>query len=382
MPHKIVIAPDSFKGTMSSIEVCDIIKTAIQHINPSAEIITIPIADGGEGTVDCFLSRGGGKEVHVEVNNPFFEKMESRYAVINDNRTAIIEMAACAGLPLAENRQNPAVTTTFGVGELIKHAISTGVRELVIGLGGSCTNDAGCGCAAALGVTFYNRDGKSFVPTGATLQDICTIDAKSRLPELEHCSLRIMCDIDNPLHGKTGAAYIFGPQKGADEKMVMLLDNQLKAFDKKIQEHFQLNLQEQPGAGAAGGMGGGLLALLGGKLEMGIETVLDVVGFNQIIEGADLIITGEGRLDDQSLRGKVVVGVAKRAKIKKVPVIAIVGDVGLDDEKIYETGVTAVFSINRVAAAFQEARLRCRSDLRQTIHDIMRLIDIFGYGNA
>ncbi len=376
MMKKIVLIPDSFKGTMSSVEVCDILTATISKFS-DAQVISVPVADGGEGSVDAFLAALEGEKRYVTVNNPYFEEMQGFYGVIHNGKTAVIEMAACAGLPLVEDRKNPCKTTTFGVGQLMLHAVENGCNNIIIGLGGSCTNDAGAGCAAAVGVRFTDKSGKEFVPVGETLKDIAEIDVSGIAKGIKDAQITIMCDIDNPLYGENGAAHIFGPQKGADEEMVIFLDSNLKSFAETVKRELNIDVSALPGGGAAGGMGAGLNALLGGKLYMGIETVLDTVGFDELIVDADLVISGEGRIDGQSARGKVVAGIAKRTSAQNVPTIAIVGDVGVGSEQLYSMGLTAIFSINRVAVLFPEAKLRAKQDLASTCEDIFRLLKAF-----
>ncbi len=371
---KVVLIPDSFKETMSSIEICNIMKQSIISRFPECETVSIPVADGGEGSVDCFLNAMGGEKVSVNVSGPFFNHIDSFYGLVDGGKTAVIEMAACAGLPLVEGNKNPMLTTTFGVGQLIGAAATRGCKKIILGLGGSCTNDGGCGAAAALGVIFRNENGKEFVPTGGTLKDIVQVDASRTDPLLKGIEIICMCDIDNPLYGESGAAFVFAPQKGADAGMVKLLDEGLINLASVIKNCLGIEAGGIPGGGAAGGMGAGMAALLGAKLRMGIQTVLDLVEFDTIIKGADMIFTGEGKIDGQSLRGKVVIGVARRAKMQKVPVTAVVGDVGNGIERAYEEGVTAIFSINNVAVPFEKAKLRCREDLTMTMDNIMRLI--------
>lgn len=374
--RKFVLVPDSFKGTMSSTEICDIMSEEILKQIPDAEIVSIPVADGGEGTVDCFLEAVKGEKHYVTVSNPYFEDMNAFYATINDGKTAIIEMASCAGLPLVEERKNPSLTTTYGVGQLINSAIEKGCRDIVIGLGGSCTNDAGCGCAAALGVKFTDWNDKEFIPTGGTLFKIKDFDMCGLNPEIKNCNIKVMCDIDNPFFGENGASYVYAPQKGADRDMVKFLDTNLRYLAQIIKEKIQLGVLEIVGGGAAGGMGAGMVAFLGGKLNQGIDVVLDITNFEEIIKTADIILTGEGKIDSQSIRGKVVIGVSKRAKEQNVPVIAVVGDIGDDAYKAYEMGVSSIISINRIAVPFDIARTRSKSDLRLTIDNLIRTLKI------
>jgi len=374
--QKIVIAPDSFKGTMTSAEVCEITAKRVTESFPNVEILSVPIADGGEGTAECFLLAVGGERVTATVKSPYFEDMEASFAVINGGKTAVIESAVCVGLPLVENRKNPAVTTTYGVGQLIKVALERGVSEIIIALGGSCTNDGGCGCAAALGVEFFNEKEEVFIPVGGTLSQISSINMRNIESKLADVDVIIMCDVDNPLYGENGAAYVYAPQKGADETMVAQLDQELQAFSTSVKQFVGTDISSLKGAGAAGGMGGGLTAFLNGKLKSGIETILDAINFNSIINGADLIITGEGRIDSQTVNGKVVAGVARRGKSAGIPVVAVVGNIGDGAEQTYDIGVTAIMSINRASLPFESVQERCRDDLAKTIDDLMKILKI------
>lgn len=372
---KFLLIPDSFKGTLSSEQICKLLKETIAAHFPDAETVCIPVADGGEGSVDAFLTALGGEKKVLTVKNPFFEDMQAYYGLIDNGETAVVEMAACAGLPLAEGRRNPAVTTTYGVGQLLVDAAKSGVKRIIVGLGGSATNDAGCGAAAAAGVKFYNAAGEVFVPTGGTLCEIADIDLSGLHPALKAVEIITMCDIDNPMYGPNGAAYIFGPQKGADPSMVEELDNGLRHLAKVMADKLNAMDPHTPGAGAAGAMGMGMVVFFGSRLQMGIQTVLDVVKFEELGADCDYVITGEGKLDSQSLRGKVVIGVAGRAKAMGKPVIAIVG--GADDREIgaaYEMGVTAVFPINRLPQDFSVSRQYSVENLSYTADNIMRLL--------
>lgn len=374
MNKKFILIPDSFKGTMESSEICQIMKSSILKHYPEAEVVSIPVADGGEGSVDSFLAALGGKKIIVQVQGPFGRPMDSFYGTIDGGSTAVVEMAACAGLPLVGDHPDPRLTTTYGVGELIAHAVKSGCKKIIVGLGGSSTNDAGAGMAAALGVRFFDGDENDFIPVGGTLSKVRRIDCSGLLPGLEKAEIVTMCDIDNPLYGPNGAAYIFGPQKGADEAMVRFLDDGLRNLSEVIKRDLKQDVSAIPGAGAAGGMGAGMVAFLHSHLQMGIETVLDTVHFDDLIKGADIIFTGEGKLDTQSLRGKVVIGVAKRVKPTGIPVVAVVGDIGDHIDAAFSMGLSSVFSINRVAVDFHEAKKRSRSDLQLTMDDILRLL--------
>ena len=370
---KVICIPDSFKGTMSSSQVCDIMESAIHKHIPDCDVIKIQVADGGEGSVDAFLAAVGGTKVFTVVNNPYFEKMEAFYAILDGN-VAIVEMAAAAGLPLVSDRANPELTTTYGVGELIVHAARSGCKKIIVGLGGSSTNDGGCGAAAAIGVRFLDGLGNSFVPTGKTLINIEQIDVSGVDPILHDVEIISMCDIDNPMFGERGAAYVFGPQKGADSHMVTRLDDGLRHLANKIAEACNADVSTVAGGGAAGAMGAGMVAFFNSQLKMGIETILDLVEFDHLISNADMIFTGEGKIDEQSLSGKVPIGVARRAKQAHVPVIAVVGSIGSGFEDAYDQGITAVFSINSEPVDFTIAKTRSTENLALAMDNIMRLL--------
>lgn len=369
---KAILIPDSFKGTLSSAEICSIMSRAVLRHFPGCDVRSIPVADGGEGSVDAFLTALGGEKIYAQVSGPYFEPMRAFYGLIGD--TAVIEMAACAGLPLVGENKNPSHTSTYGVGELMAHALAKGAKKIIMGLGGSATNDGGCGAAAALGVKFINAAGESFIPVGGTLRDIAAIDMSGLAPELKKAEIITMCDIDNPMYGEKGAAYIFAPQKGADESMVRELDEGLRHLGEVIKQNLGLDLTAIPGGGAAGAMGAGMAAFFGSRLQMGIETVLDTVGFDALVHDADCIFTGEGKIDSQSLRGKVVIGVARRAKKLGVPVIAVVGGAELELDAAYEEGVSAVFTINRLPMDLKESAKYSAVNLDFVMDNILRLL--------
>ena len=371
---KCVVVSDSFKGTVSSREICAIAQQVIPRHFPACEVVCIPVADGGEGTVDCFVQAMGAKRVGVTVTNALGEKSAAAYARLGE--LAIIEMAAAAGLPQVGALRCPGTATTYGVGELIAHAVDSGCRKILLGLGGSATNDGGCGCAAALGVGFLDADGQSFVPVGDTLGSIARIDTAEAEALLRSVEITVMCDVTNPLYGPTGAAYVFAPQKGADAEKVKSLDAGLRHFGDVIRSQYGLDVSAMPGAGAAGGMGAGRLALLGGTIQSGIDAVLDVTGFDRQLEGADLVITGEGRIDSQSADGKVVSGVARRTRAKGVPLIAIAGGIADSAGAVYDIGVSAMFSTDRAALPVDMLGARSPGDYEATLSDIMSLIAI------
>ncbi len=365
--ERYILAPDSFKGTLSAEEVCRILREEILRAKPRAEVLSIPVADGGEGSVDAFLTAAGGRRISVPCHGPHMEEVMGFYGLLPDG-TAVVEMAAAAGLPLAGERLEPDTATTYGVGELLAAAAAQGARRIILGLGGSATNDGGCGAAAALGAGFLDRQGRAFVPAGGDLDRIDRIDLRQQRPLPP---LTIMCDIDNPLCGPAGASAVFGPQKGAGPELVERLDRNLRHLADVIRRDLGKDILTLPGGDAAGGMGAGAAAFWNGTLRMGIETVLDTVKFDDLLRGARLVITGEGRLDSQSLRGKVISGVAVRAARAGVPVAAIVGAVGEGADGIYDSGVCCVFTTNHRPEPFSTAKLHAEENLRYTIRNLM-----------
>ena len=372
--EKILLVPDSFKGTLSSRQVCQVMAGQLRRFFPQAQVKSIPVADGGEGSVEAFLAAAGGERRTRTVTGPFGEPVEAFYGILGDGRTAVIEMAACAGLPLAEGRLNPERATTYGVGELLLAAKEAGCTKAILGLGGSCTNDGGAGAAAALGAKFTRADGAAFLPTGGTLGEIAALDVSPVAQALQGMELTAMCDIDNPLYGEAGAAAVFAPQKGADAAMVARLDAGLRHLGQVAARCLGRDFSHLPGAGAAGGLGFGMAAFCGAQLRMGIDAVLDAVGFDSLLPGTDVVFTGEGKIDSQSARGKVVSGVAARCRKAGVPVVAVVGQIGQGFEGMYQQGLTAVFSINRAAQPFAESRFHAGENLALTMENIARLL--------
>ena len=369
---KVILIPDSFKGTMSSGEICQILKSVIVEHYPDCEVVSIPVADGGEGSVDAFLDAVGGEKIYKEVTGPYpEEKVQGYYGILPGN-IAVIEMAAAAALPMVGDRKDPSKTTTYGVGELMLDAARKGVSKIILGLGGSATNDAACGLASACGISFYNAKGERFTPLGESMDEVVRIDTSTMDESLKKIEIVTMCDIDNPFYGPEGAPAIYGPQKGADEAMVKMLDDKMRVLAEIMKRDCGVDVQSIPGSGAAGGMGGGMAAYFKSRLQMGLETVLETVHFDELLDGTDFVYTGEGKIDGQSLRGQVVIGVARKAKKKGVKVIAIVGDIGDDIENAYSEGVTGIFSINRVAVPYKEAKVRAKSDLRLTLDNLLR----------
>lgn len=374
--QNFILVPDSFKGTLSAIEVCNIMKSSIKNLYKDANIISVPVADGGEGTVDAFLYALGGEKKSVWVSDAFNEqKILAHYAMLKDD-IAVIEMAACAGLPLVKNRLEPDKTTTFGVGELIIDAINSGAKKIILGLGGSATNDGGCGMASALGVKFKDEQDQEFIPTGGTLSQIYKIDMNNIYSKIKDVEFISMCDVDNPLCGRLGASAVFAPQKGADEDMVKLLDEGLAHLAKIIKRDLHIEVKDIKGAGAAGGLGAGSIAFLQSKLTKGIDVVLDTINFDELVSKADIVFTGEGKFDSQSLHGKVVMGVANRSQKYKTPVIVVTGAIGENIQEAYNKGITAIFSINKEPMEFSKSALKSKENMILTMENILRLLKI------
>lgn len=370
---KYVLIPDSFKGTLSSEDICRIASEEILRLEPEAEICAIPVADGGEGTVDAFLAAVGGTRAEVPCTGPCGQEVMGFYGLLPDG-TAVVEMAAAAGLPLAGACRDPEKTTTYGVGQLMAHALSRGAKRLVLGLGGSATNDGGCGAAAALGAEFLDAEGRPFVPTGGTLTQIAHIRMKGLRETLAGAEVTVMCDIDNPLCGPAGAAAVFGPQKGADAAMVARMDAGLRHLAEMLEKDVGMEVLTLAGGGSAGGFGAGAAAFFGGQLRMGIDVVLDLTDFDRKCRGASLVITGEGHLDSQSLRGKTVVGVARRARALGVPAAALVGGCETALDAVYAEGVSGVFPIHPALCTWPQAAARSEEDLRFTVGNLLRFM--------
>ena len=374
---KCIVISDSFKGTISSLEIAKLTKTEILKEFPKCNVVELPIADGGEGTIDAFAYFLKGKFIKKKVSGPYFEKANAKY-FLSDENVAFIEMASAAGLPLVGDKKDPSKTTTYGVGELILDAINKGAKKIILGLGGSATNDGGCGCCAALKTKFINKDKNEFIPVGGTLNNIETIDVSLTNELLKNVEIICMSDVINPMHGTNGAAYIFAPQKGANEDMVKILNSNLISLDKAFKNNLKKNVSKIPGTGAAGAFGSGALAILNAKIESGIETLLRYSKFDDELNGTDLIITGEGNFDSQSMQGKVIYGIKEHAKLKKVPVIVVAGGINQDSENEISknNGISAIFSTTRKPMAFKDLIPYSKQFYKSTIQNIIKLIKI------
>ncbi|WP_242215561.1 glycerate kinase [Bacillus cereus group sp. BfR-BA-01383] len=368
---KVVIASDSYKESLKAIEVCEAIERGFRAIFPKAEYVKIPVGDGGEGTVDSLVDATGGRIISLNVTGPLKESVQAFYGMSKDNKTAFIEMAAASGLQhVPIEKRNPLITTTKGTGELILHALDQGAEHIILGLGGSATNDGGAGMLSALGVRFINGEGKVIEPSGGALHSIATIDFSRMDSRLTHIKIEAACDVDNPLIGIRGASFVFGSQKGATVEVQKELDENLKHYANILKWYLSFDVSKIPGAGAAGGMGAAVIGVLKGNLRRGIEIVLDYTNFDKHIEGADLIITGEGRIDEQTAYGKAPVGVAERAKHFHIPVIAIGGSVSPNYPAVYEKGVDAVFSITSSPMTLEEAYNAAEENIEMTAKNI------------
>lgn len=353
---KIVIVPDSFKGTLTSVEVCQLTEKVLKDKYPDAVCVSIPVADGGEGTLDAFVYALGCERIKLNAKNPVGDEIETSYAVTPDG-SAIIEMAAVSGITLI-NPLEPLKASTYGTGEIIKAALDNGITNIYIGIGGSATNDGGTGCLEALGVKFFDEDGNLLSGCGGNLSKIYRIDTSDFDDRIKNCRFTVLCDVENPLYGKNGAAYIFGPQKGATPQQVEELDSGLKNFAEKTKAVLGVDYSSEKGTGAAGGLGFALISYFGAEMKSGIKTVLDICDFDEKIKGADLIITGEGKMDSQSVQGKVPFGVAERAS--GIPVTAIVGLKDIDDSLASENGIGRIIETNEEHLPFEEVKKKCR----------------------
>lgn len=372
---KIVIAPDSFKESLTALEVAEVIEKGFRSVFAEADYVLLPIADGGEGTVSALVAATGGTLIRVPVTGPLGEEVSGFYGLSGDRQTAFIEMAAASGLALvAPEARNPLLTTSRGTGELILAALNAGVREIVVGIGGSATNDGGAGMLQALGVRLLDGKGREVLPGGGGLSALARIDPSGLDPRLLSCRVQVACDVDNPLIGPRGASAIFGPQKGATAEMVAQLDHNLKQFGTLLEQLTGVRVNERPGAGAAGGMGAALLGVLNAQLRPGVEIVVEAVHLEEAVAGADLVITGEGKLDGQTASGKAPAGVAKLASRYGVPVIGIGGSLGADLESTELAGFAAMFAAVSRPCLLEAALVEAEENLLRTSRNIAALL--------
>jgi len=372
---KIIIATDSYKGSHSSLDAAGLIEKGAGTVFPDAEFLKIPIADGGEGTVDALVRGLGGETVSSGAEDPLGRRITAFYGVIGNK--AVVEMAAASGLPLLkENERNPKLTGTFGTGELLLAVLKAGFRDITIGIGGSATNDGGAGMARALGYRLLDAEDRELPRGGAALSEIVRIDDSSVSPLLAGARIHVACDVDNPLLGKEGASAVYGPQKGADPRAVKELDSALSHFAEVVEKWKGKPMRDIPGAGAAGGLGFGLLAFCDAEIKSGIDTILDLVDFEGKLIGTDLVITGEGRIDGQSIRGKVPIGVAARAEPAGIPVLAVVGSIGDGASAVYKYGIGSIMSTVDRPMTLEEAVGRSAETLVNASERACRMVRI------
>lgn len=371
---RVVIAPDSFKGSLSAWEAAAAIERGVKRAAPNCETVLLPLSDGGEGLVESLVEATNGTYHEFHIMGPLGEPVWAKLGVLGDGETAVIEMAQASGLTLIpEEERNPLLTTTYGTGELIRLALDLGCRHLIIGLGGSATNDGGAGMAQALGVRLLDSAGDSLGLGGAELARLASIDVSELDPRLNNVKIQVACDVTNPLTGPQGASAVYGPQKGATPKMVEQLDQALANYAEVIRKDLGIDVEPVPGAGAAGGLGAGLLAFLRAELVSGIELVLNTVNFRAAVDTADLVFTGEGKLDAQSAYGKVPIGVARACKPMGIPVVVLAGSVELDTQPMYDDGITACFAVANGPMTLEESMDQAAKLLEFKAEQVMKV---------
>lgn len=374
---KIIIAPDSFKGSVTSVEAAQAIRAGIDRVISDAQVISIPMADGGEGTVDALVAATDGEILTDTVHSPFGDLIEAKYGVLGDHKTDVIEVAEASGIQYKTENTQVAEASSLGTGELILHAVENGFRKIILGLGGSATNDGGAGILRAFGVKFLDQEGQELAEGGLALNDLAKIDLSQMNEDVQQTHFILASDVTSPLTGPTGATYLFGPQKGVTEELLPQLESALANYAKIMQEQLDKNVAELPGAGAAGGIGAGMLAFTNAKLQPGIDLVLDATGFDQAVLEANLVLTGEGAIDSQSKFGKVPYGVAKRAKEMNpnVVVVALAGKVSVDVGDLYPPigPIDVISAIATGAKSLEQAQKETVADLTISAENLMRL---------
>ena len=374
---KIVVAPDSFKGSVTALEAANAIEKGIRRVFPDAIIEKIPMADGGEGSVQSLVDAVGGHIRTQRVLAPLGNKVNAQFGILSDGETAVIEMASASGLTLVPpDKRNPMKTTTYGTGQLIRAALEAGCRRLIIGIGGSATNDGGAGMAEALGVQFLNANGEPIERGGGGLGKLASIDITGLNPAISETETVVACDVNNPLTGPEGASHVYSPQKGATPEMIKTLDSHLTHFDTVLERTFGQSFNDVPGAGAAGGLGAGLMAFLNAELKLGVDIMMDTVKLKERIKGVSLVFTGEGQLDFQTAFGKTPIGVAKVAKAEKIPVIAIAGGIGEGADAVYDAGIDAMLGIVQAPMSLEDAVADAPQLIADTAEQAARLIAI------
>lgn len=371
---KFVAAPNAFKESLSASQVAESIAAGIHRVLPDALAEKVPVADGGDGTAEALVAATGGRMVELTVTGPLGEPVEASYGLLGDGKTAVVEMALASGLHLVpQEKRNPMKTTTYGTGELIAAALDQGIEKVIVGIGGSATVDGGAGMAQALGCALLDENGEDIPRGGKGLACLARIDLSHRHPALKKVEAVVACDVDNPLTGPQGAPAVYGPQKGATPEMVRQLDDSLVTYARIIERDLRSQVETVPGAGAAGGLGAGLMAFLGAKLKPGVEIVIEASRLEEKVKGADLVVTGEGKLDRQTAFGKAPVGVARLARKHSIPVVALAGSLAEGADELVEHGIDAVFSIVPGPVRLEEAMERADEFTRRTVEQIIRL---------
>jgi len=375
---KIILAPDSFKGSLSSLEVVKVLEISSRQIFPDMETVSVPMADGGEGTIDVLITSAGGFKETVSVTGPLGNKVKAAIGYINDGKTAVLEMAQASGLCLVPNgEKNPLAATSYGTGELLQIVLNKGIRDILIGIGGSATNDGGMGAMKALGVKFLDIEGRELFGSGASLESVHRIDISGLNPAVFESHITVICDVTNPLLGKDGATYVYGPQKGVKPSQLEKLDKGMANYIEVVENTLGKNIVDVAGAGAAGGMGAALLAFLNAKLKPGIDVVLDTVNFDKLLDGASFVVTGEGNIDEQSIRfGKVPAGIMKRCAPKNVPVVVIAGGMGKGAELFWKDNLGSIMTTINGVMTLDEAILNSKELLKLAADRMFLLIKI------
>ena len=374
---KVVIAPQSFKGSISALDAARAMEQGVKRVISDAETVLVPVADGGDGTLETLVEATGGDIRSANVTGPIGEPVEAEWGALGDGESAMIEMARTSGLALLSlDERDPLRTTTYGLGEIIREALDAGFRSFIVGIGGSATNDGGAGMAQALGVRLQDESGNDLPPGGAALADLRKIDTSGLDARAAASQFSVACDVSNPLTGPEGASTVYGPQKGATPDLVEQLDDALGNFAEVVERDIGRSINDVPGSGAAGGLGGGMMAFLDGSLRAGVDIVLDQVGLNEQLEGADLVITGEGQLDFQTVYHKAPIGVAWRAKERGIPVIAISGSLGQGFEDVHPEGIDAVASIVCAPMSLDEASTRAGELIADAVAETMRFMKV------
>ncbi|MFT8340964.1 MAG: glycerate kinase [Clostridium beijerinckii] len=373
----IVLAPDSFKESMTAKEACEAMERGIKKANSNIKCLHVPMADGGEGTMQSLVDATNGEIYSLKVMGPLGNEVEAQYGILGDKEIGILEMASASGIHLVPpDQRNPLLTTTYGTGQLIKACLDKGVKKLLIGIGGSATNDGGAGVIQALGGKLLDDKGNELALGGGELGKLNSLDLKNFDPRLKDVLIEVACDVNNPLCGEKGASNVFGPQKGATQEMIAILDNNLRHYADVIKKELGKDVLDEPGAGAAGGLGAGLMAFLNGTLKKGIEMVIEYASLEEKVKEADMVWTGEGSIDFQTQYGKTPLGVATIAKKHNKPVIALAGRVGEDIEVLYESGIDSIFGITKGATSLEEALVKGQENIEKTAENIVRLMNL------